>query len=187
METLNTLLASDSDVCNDDASLYNYSSEMTFSKYETTPLSSRAPCDKDASPYSNDTESGSDQLDLPQPRPLHRTRSNYQFEINMGERVEGGGDYSQGRGHPERIPVHDRRTILITNLADRTTHKDIAGVIRGGRLLDIFLRNDRSATVSFVEGAANFLAYTKRNDVYIHAKRVRTTNIATHVYKADLP
>ncbi|KAF1355648.1 hypothetical protein EJ07DRAFT_181988 [Lizonia empirigonia] len=172
METLNTLLASESDVCNDDASLYNYSSEKTFSKYETTPMSLRAPCDKDASPYSNDTESGSDQLDLPQPRPLHRAHSNYQSEVNMDEHAEGGGDYRQGRGHPGRIPVHDQRTILITNLADRTTHKDIAGVIRGGRLLDIFFRNDRSATVSFVEGAANFLAYIKRNDVYLHAKRL---------------
>jgi hypothetical protein len=74
--------------------------------------------------------------------------------------------------HTQVIPVHDQRTIFITNLPDRTTHKDLAGVIRGGRLLDIFLRTDRTATVSFVEGAAEFLAYTKRTDVYLHAKRV---------------
>jgi hypothetical protein len=74
--------------------------------------------------------------------------------------------------HTQGIPVHDQRTILIANLPGRTTHKDLAGVIRGGRLLDIFLRTDRTATVSFVEGAAEFLAYTKRTDVYLHAKRV---------------
>ncbi|KAG9379428.1 hypothetical protein A1F94_009784 [Pyrenophora tritici-repentis] len=54
----------------------------------------------------------------------------------------------------------------------RTTHKDLASIVRGGRLLDIFLRNDRSATISFVEGAAEFLAYAKRNDIYLHMKRL---------------
>jgi hypothetical protein len=61
-------------------------------------------------------------------------------------------------------------------LSDHTTHKDLAGIIRGGRLLDIHLRNDRSATVSFVEGAADFLTYAKRNDIYLHTKRVSITN-----------
>ncbi|CAI6340333.1 unnamed protein product [Periconia digitata] len=72
----------------------------------------------------------------------------------------------------QRVPVHDQRTVLISNLADRTTHKDITSIIRGGRLLDIFLRHDRTATVSFVEGAAEFLAYAKRNDIYLHQKRL---------------
>ena len=71
------------------------------------------------------------------------------------------------------FPRNDQRTILITNLSDRTTHKDLVDIIRGGRLLDLYLRNDRTATVSFVEGAADFLAYAKRNDFYMHGKRVR--------------
>jgi hypothetical protein len=86
----------------------------------------------------------------------------------------------QDRGPVQRIPLHDQRTVLITNLSERTTHKDLAGIVRGGRLLDIFLRNDRSATVSFVEGAAEFLAYAKRNDIYLHTKRVRSTPPARH-------
>lgn len=69
-------------------------------------------------------------------------------------------------------PRTDQRTILITNLSERTTHQDLVGILRGGRLLDIYLRNDRSATVSFVEGAADFLAYAKRKDFYMHGKRV---------------
>lgn len=73
---------------------------------------------------------------------------------------------------PHRVPVHDQRTVLISNLSDRTTHKDLVSFVRGGRLLDIFLRNDRTATISFVEGAAEFLAYAKRNDIYLHTKRV---------------
>lgn len=69
-------------------------------------------------------------------------------------------------------PRNDQRTILITNLSDRTTHRDLTDILRGGRLLDIYLRNDRSAQVSFVEGAADFMAYAKRNDFYLHGKRV---------------
>ncbi|KAF2016112.1 hypothetical protein BU24DRAFT_194059 [Aaosphaeria arxii CBS 175.79] len=66
----------------------------------------------------------------------------------------------------------DRRTILVKNVSDRTTYKDLVSVIRGGRLLDVRLRNDRTATVSFVEGAQEFLTYAKRNDVYLHTKRL---------------
>ncbi|KAK5154033.1 hypothetical protein LTR04_006123 [Oleoguttula sp. CCFEE 6159] len=65
------------------------------------------------------------------------------------------------------------RTVLISNLSDRTTHKDITNIIRGGRLLDIYLRShDRTAIVSFVEGAVDFFNHAKRNDLYIHTKRL---------------
>ena len=64
---------------------------------------------------------------------------------------------------------------MIKNLSDRATHKDIVGIVRGGAVLDIYLRtNDRSASISFVEGVAAqaFMNYAKRNDIYIHGKRV---------------
>ena len=70
---------------------------------------------------------------------------------------------------------NEQRTILIKNLSDRITHKDIADIVRGGAVLDIYLRpTDRSASVSFVEGAAAqaFMNYAKRNDIYIRGKRV---------------
>lgn len=81
------------------------------------------------------------------------------------------------------IPTADRqhyaraeqRTIIIKNLSDRVTHKDIVDIIRGGAVLDIYLRsNDKTASVSFVEGTAAqaFMNYAKRNDIYIHGKRV---------------
>lgn len=69
----------------------------------------------------------------------------------------------------------EQRTICLRNLSDRSTHKDIVDVIRGGALLDIYLRaSDRSASVSFVEGSAAqaFMYHAKRNDIYIHGKRV---------------
>ena len=136
------------------------------------PVTMRVPHDNESPPTSDGTETISDRLDLPQPRRLHRAYSVDQTESCVGNSSEEEQRYRTERGHHERIPVHDQRTVLITNLAERTTHKDIAGVISGGRLLDIFLRSDRSATVSFVEGAAEFLAYVKRNDIYLHAKCV---------------
>lgn len=71
---------------------------------------------------------------------------------------------------------NEQRTIVMKNLSDRTTHKDLADVLRGGALLDIYLRShDRTASVSFLEGSAaqEFFNYAKRNDIYIHGKRVR--------------
>ncbi|MCJ1390529.1 hypothetical protein MMC18_003389 [Xylographa bjoerkii] len=77
---------------------------------------------------------------------------------------------------PERqhFARNEQRTILIKNLSDRVTHKDIVDIVRGGAILDIYLRStDRSASVSFVEGIAAqaFMSYAKRNDIYIHGKR----------------
>lgn len=79
-------------------------------------------------------------------------------------------------------PKQDRRTIIVKNLSDKATHKDIVGVIRGGSLLDVFLRpQEKSASVSFVESTAaeEFLAYVKRNDIYIHDRRVRCPTALT--------
>jgi prepilin-type processing-associated H-X9-DG protein len=65
--------------------------------------------------------------------------------------------------------------VVFKGLVDRTTHKDIVDAVRGGALLDVFLRpRERTANVSFVDGAAaqSFLTYARRNDIYIHEKRV---------------
>lgn len=70
---------------------------------------------------------------------------------DMSEKEE-----EEGHGLTHRVPMHEKHTVLVTNLSDRTTHKDLANIVRGGRVLDIFLRNDRSATISFVEGAGRF-------------------------------
>ena len=174
MDTLNTLLVGESEAADDSISQYEYTSKKTFVKPGSVSVARRAPHGSESPPTSDDTETGSDHLDLLQHRPLHRAYSNNQTEScvdNHSEDEEEG--HSHERSHREHVPVHGQRTILISNLADCTTHKDLVSIIRGGRLLDIFLRNDRSVTVSFVEGAADFLAYVKRNDIYLHAKRVR--------------
>ena len=75
----------------------------------------------------------------------------------------------------QRYVKVEQRTILMRNLSERTTHKDLEDVVRGGAVLDLYLRsNEKSASVSFVEGSAAqaFMDYTKRNDIYIHSKKV---------------
>ncbi|KAI9167342.1 Negative regulator of differentiation 1 [Paramyrothecium foliicola] len=67
------------------------------------------------------------------------------------------------------------RTLQFSNLPDGVTHADITAVVRGGQLLDVFLRRrDGTATVSFLHGddANAYYAYVRRNDLYINDKRV---------------
>ncbi|KAF2673512.1 hypothetical protein BT63DRAFT_451561 [Microthyrium microscopicum] len=93
----------------------------------------------------------------------------------------GAGRFSGGQSSQKEQVAESRnqsgrdrnvRTLFFTNLSDKTTHKDLTHIVRGGRLLDIHLRHDNCAAIAFVEGAAEFLAYSKRNDIYIHGKRV---------------
>lgn len=76
----------------------------------------------------------------------------------------------------------DQRTLTAKNLSGRTTHKDIMRVLRGGLVLDVYLRlNDRSASISFVEGTAagDFLNHVRRQDIYLHGKRVRSLPVTS--------
>lgn len=67
------------------------------------------------------------------------------------------------------------RSILIQNLPDGTIHADVTAVVRGGQILDVYLRtHDRSAQVSFLHAAdaQRFLDHARRRDLYIRQKRV---------------
>ena len=155
VETLDTLLSGESAV-HDDSNAYATHShpwEETFVRPKPAPVTMSRPQVADSPPTSDDITVGES---LAQPRrgyrpdnKLHSYGQTSSFEPS--EKDEG----VQESIH--RVPLHDQRTVLITNLSDRTTHKDLAGIVRGGRILDIFLRNDRSATISFVEGAGMFV------------------------------
>lgn len=160
------MLEGESGATSNGGSHYNHRTENTFSGTITSRSGLDTSTHPETSPISDDTAIGGGFL-ASQPRTdFHRATSYDHSELFDSPPKNDDQERFQ------RIPVHDQRTVLITNLSDRTTHKDLAGIIRGGRLLDIFLRNDRSATVSFVEGAAEFLAYAKRNDLYLQTKRV---------------
>ncbi|KAL8871072.1 MAG: hypothetical protein Q9174_003024 [Haloplaca sp. 1 TL-2023] len=94
------------------------------------------------------------------------------FAPDAGDEI---ASFTAAKSDQHAMSKQNRRTILLKNLPDRATHKDIVGEIYGGLLLDVFLRpQDKSASVSFVEtdAAEDFLAHVKRNDLYIHGRRV---------------
>ncbi|KAF2687407.1 hypothetical protein K458DRAFT_415662 [Lentithecium fluviatile CBS 122367] len=170
-ETLDTLLSGESGAASNDEQTSQTTQTNTwedkFARPQSVPVKMSAPRYGDASPNSDNTAVGEGL----QPRPPHSYARVCSF-VQPDSSVESPKEDDAYHDSSQKVPVHDQRTILIANLSERTTHKDLVGIIRGGRLLDIFLRNDRTATISFVEGAAEFLAYAKRKDIYLHTKRL---------------
>ena len=65
----------------------------------------------------------------------------------------------------------EKRNLFFAGLPANATHKDLTNIIRGGRLLNIYLRPDKAATVAFVDGAAEFLAYSQQQNLFVHNKK----------------
>jgi hypothetical protein len=68
--------------------------------------------------------------------------------------------------------INTQRTLYFSNFPAGTTYRDLLSVIKGGKVLSINLRSEKSATVTFFDAAADYLTWTKRNDIYLNAKRV---------------
>ncbi|KAI9699495.1 MAG: hypothetical protein M1820_007126 [Bogoriella megaspora] len=86
-----------------------------------------------------------------------------------------GSDDKGTRGYGQNLLPHqpnEPRTLRFSNLSDRTTHKDLLNIVRGGKIVELYIRDDRTACVSFVDGAKEFFAYAKRNDFYVNQKRL---------------
>jgi hypothetical protein len=86
-----------------------------------------------------------------------------------------GANFVKPQG--QRLEYEEKcdRTLQLSNLADGTTHADITSAVRGGMLLDVFLRNsERTAAISFLssEDARKFFDHVRRHDLYIRNKRV---------------
>lgn len=61
---------------------------------------------------------------------------------------ESGNNDSQNRGPRQQFEKFAKRTVLLANLPEGTTHQDIVDVVRGGMILDIYLRtHDRAASI----------------------------------------
>jgi hypothetical protein len=169
-ETLETLLEGESGAATDEASYYDCNTKRSLLQSEPTLRGQSRQNQNENFPISDATAIGSS----PPHAGSQRDVSYHQPASSIGASPKNDDD----REHLQRIPSQDQRTVLITNLPERTTHKDLVNIVRGGRLLDIFLRNDRTATISFVEGAAEFLFYAKRTDIYLYTKRVSTDLVA---------
>ena len=99
--------------------------------------------------------------------------------------VGTGKNYSQPQTRRQSFQKHAKRTLLFVNLPEGTTHLEIVNVIKGGMLLDVYLRSqDRTASVSFLEelAAQEFFRHVKRHDLYIRGKRVRKAFPAQQIF-----
>ncbi|KAH8596845.1 hypothetical protein B0O99DRAFT_618775 [Bisporella sp. PMI_857] len=109
----------------------------------------------------------------------HNGNEDYAFSPDGGEYENFDGesvnhDFQPRPGRPQYVK-HAKRSLLLANLPESVTHSDITDVVRGGMLLDIYLRShERTATVSFLEetDAQKFFQHVKRHDLYIKCKRV---------------
>lgn len=181
-ETLDTLLAG-----NDHAPAPPSSNryEETYIRPRPAPVTMGAPPPKRQSSASDTTIGDGPVFPRTLPQFRNRVESFEQFgetdsSVDLPDRDDDLPSTSFQSGPVrEQGPIDEQRTILISNLPDGTTHKDVVGIIRGGRVLDIILRSDHNtAIVSFVEGAQDYLAYRKREDIYLHTKRVSGLSLA---------
>ena len=70
---------------------------------------------------------------------------------------------------------YDDRSVVLRGISPFTTLADIAKAVRGGIVLNMFLRHrEKSAYVAFVEPlvAEKFVMHCRRNDMYIKGKRI---------------
>lgn len=103
-------------------------------------------------------------------------------EDGLFDEERGHNEFQSTRPSRPQYQKVAKRTVLLYNLPEGVTHADVTNVIRGGMLLDIYLRtHDRaaSASVSFLEGAhaQEFFRHVKRHDLYIRGKRVSNISV----------
>jgi hypothetical protein len=85
-----------------------------------------------------------------------------------------GQDWEQDEEEVYDINREDR-SVVLKGISPFTTMADVLAVVRGGAVLNIYLRpQQRTAHVAFVEpyAAEKFLIHSRRTDVYIKGKRV---------------
>lgn len=96
-------------------------------------------------------------------------------EIDSPATGPPGANYVKPQAERQQFERQCTRTVQLANLAEGTTHADITNAVRGGMLLDVFLRNhERCAAISFLHSAdaRKFYDHTRRHDLYIRNKRV---------------
>lgn len=95
----------------------------------------------------------------------------------LGSHFNGTFDHSSQlqSSYRPRYPRMCKRTIVLSGVPDNTNLEDVTRVIRGGMLLEVFIRAaDHSALVSFLheDDAVHFYEHSRKYDLYINHKRV---------------
>lgn len=89
-----------------------------------------------------------------------------------------GGPSNRTKPTRQRYEKFAKRTIYLVNLSPVTCHADVVDAVRGGMLLDVYLRlerfNGKTASISFLEEAQalEFFQHVKCNDLFIRGKKV---------------
>jgi len=122
------------------------------------------------------------------PSPTSASLDNYGFEdenssCTSSEKddgvIENGTERQETRPKTNKFDNNCQdRTLLLTGLSSQTTLADIANALRGGQLLNFYIREqERVAYVSFVNpmAAKAFMIYSKRTDLYIRGKRIEVS------------
>lgn len=138
--------------------------------FETTPESeSTSPLENESNSYQN--RLGEWVVSQPDPPNEYPPRqSSFGSYASTGSRAE-----SHPINSKRRAPREGNRTIGLSNLAEGTTHLDVANMIRGGQVLDIYLRyRENTASVSFMHeaDAKAYMNHVRQHDLYIKQKRV---------------
>ena len=96
--------------------------------------------------------------------------------------AEGGaqmhGDYQNAK--------QERRTLFFSGLTERTSYRDLLSIVKGGKVLSVNLRNERSATVTFLTGASQYLQWSRKNDIYLQSKRVCQRLVPSILLQTDV-
>nr|POE89826.1 rna-binding protein mrn1 [Quercus suber] len=83
----------------------------------------------------------------------------------------------------------DNRTLYFCGFPEGTTYEDVLSIISGGKVVNINMRSERSATATLFDGAAAYLSWATRNGIYIRSKRIsvrwadRQYQLSNHVAK----
>ena len=144
------------------ASKWSADAEVFVPKPRASKLSSRRPL-----PFTVDNDRGFDTP--PTPASLSTAQDE---DIELVEEVE---ECCEAEEQYEND--YNDRSVVLRGLHPHTTLADIAKVVRGGMVLNMFIRQrERTAHVAFVDAIAaeKFLIHSKRSDIYIKGKRVRS-------------
>ncbi|GJN76803.1 hypothetical protein PLIIFM63780_000290 [Purpureocillium lilacinum] len=99
------------------------------------------------------------------------------FDPAAGEATESGTEAaSPSRASPRlRLEREATRSVMLVNLAERTRHADITSVVRGGMLLDVYMRpRENAAVISFLHGvdAQAFYEHVRHHGLMIKNRKV---------------
>jgi len=124
-----------------------------------------------------------------------RVRLTHPLEQTNGS-SRNGGKSSDGQNNGKNAPLYSspsadksgsgtfsqvqdsnksRRTLFFSNLPKDATYSDLVAVVRGGALVDVWMKDsDRCASVSFIDSADAdaYLRYAKKNEIFIGGWRI---------------